>query len=187
MRNLWLSLITALLFFATSAVAQNSSSDQQGTQGTTSTSPSTSSPSGAQNQTPQGSNSPSDMNSGQTGQNPGYGNPGMNQGAGAQGTTKGEKKLKGCVQSQNGQYALQTRSGKTIPLTGQDVSAHAGHEVALHGTWAGSDMSGMSGGSGNMSNGSGHSFNVTSVDMISDSCTGAKHKGSPTGSSMQQQ
>lgn len=181
MRNLWLSLITALLFFATSAVAQTSSSNQQGTQGTTSASPATS---GAQGQSPQGSNSPSDMNSGQTGQNPGY-SSGANQGT--QGTTKGERKLKGCVQSQNGQYALQTKSGKVIPLTGQDVSAHTGHEVALHGTWAGSDMSGMSGGSGNMSNGSAHSFNVTSVDMISDSCTGGKQKGSSSGSSMQQQ
>jgi Protein of unknown function (DUF5818) len=187
MRNLCVSLITAALFFVTAAFAQSTpaSSDQQGTQGTASASPATSSPSG-QGQSSQGNNSPSDMNSGQTGQNPGYGNPAMNQGTGNQGTTKGDKKLKGCVQSQDGQYMLQTRSGKTIPLTGQDVSAHAGHEVALHGTWAGTDMSNMSGSSGNMSNGTAHTFNVTSVDMISDSCTGGKHKGA-SGSSMQQQ
>src|SRR5260370_39064107 len=47
---------------------------------------------------------------------------------------KGEK-LKGCVQSQGGQFVLETKKGKAIALSGQDVSAHVGHEVSLKGTW----------------------------------------------------
>jgi Protein of unknown function (DUF5818) len=191
MRHLWLSIITALVFFVSVAVAQTtpSASDQQGTQGTTSASPSASSPSGAQNQSPEGTNSPSDMNSGRaTGQNPGYGNPGMNQGTSEHKGAKGEKKLKGCVQSQGGQYMLETKSGKTIPLTGQDLSAHVGHEVAVHGAWSGSnEMSGASGTSGSMGNGGGHAFDVTSVDMISDTCGGGKHNKGGSGSMQQQQ
>jgi hypothetical protein len=57
---------------------------------------------------------------------------------------KGEKKLKGCVQSQAGQYVLETKKGKAIALAGQDVSAHVGHEVAVKGTWESGNASGMS-------------------------------------------
>jgi len=92
--------------------------------------------------------------------------------------TKSEKKIKGCVQSQGGQYVLETKKGKAVALTGQDVSAHVGHEVAVKGTWE-------SGGAGNSSStsasGSEKTFNVASVDMISDSC-GGKNK-SNTGNS----
>jgi hypothetical protein len=98
-----------------------------------------------------------------------------NQNASAKG---GEKKLKGCVQSQGGQYVLETKHGKSVALTGQDVSAHVGHEVAVKGMWesgasAGAGVSSSSGGA----SGGEKTFNVTSVDMISDSC-GGKHKGS---------
>jgi hypothetical protein len=184
MRNVWLSLITVLAFFVTAAVTQaQSSSDQQGTQGTTSSSPAASSPSGAQNQSPEGTNSPSDMNSGRsTGQNSGYGNSGMSQGTSENQGSKGEKKLKGCVQSQGSQYMLQTKSGKTVELTGQDVSAHVGQEDALHGMWSGNAMSGASAGTDNMGGSNAHAFNVTSVDMISDSCTAGKHNKTSSGS-----
>jgi len=87
------------------------------------------------------------------------------------------KTLKGCVESQGGQYMLETKKG-SIPLTGQDVSAHVGHEVKVKGAWekAGSAASTESN-SGAMS---GKSFNVASVDMVSANCK-VKGKGSSSG------
>jgi len=99
----------------------------------------------------------------------------------AEKSEKGEKKLKGCIQSQGGQYVLETKKGKAVALTGQDVSAHVGHEVSVKGSWE----SGGGAGGGSMSStsssgsasGSEKTFHVASVDMISDSC-GGKSKGS---------
>jgi hypothetical protein len=177
MRNMCFSILMALVFLGATVVAQTT-------------------PSGARGQSPEGTNSPSDMNSppaagqdqgyptssggaqGTAAQNPGYGNPGANQG-----TKEGEKKMKGCLKEQGGQYMLETRSGRDIPVTGEGLSAHVGHEVAVHGSWAnGGDMSGMSGGS-KASTGNEKAFNVTSIDHLSDTC-GGKH--SKTGASTTQ-
>ena len=89
---------------------------------------------------------------------------------------KGEKKLKGCVQSQGGQYVLETKKGKAVALTGQDVSAHVGHEVSVKGAWesGGGSMSATS--SSGSASGSEKTFNVASVDMISDTCGKGKSK-----------
>ena len=106
--------------------------------------------------------------------------PSMGQGSSAsqggmsQGTeTKGEKKLRGCIRSEGGQYVLEEKNGKSIALTGQDVSAHVGHEVALHGSWASGNAS-ASATSTNASAKAGREFNVNSVDMISESCSAGK-------------
>ncbi|GAC1431686.1 MAG: hypothetical protein NVS1B11_01180 [Terriglobales bacterium] len=92
---------------------------------------------------------------------------------------KGEKKLKGCIQSSGGEYMLEEKKGKMVNLSSsQDLSAHVGHMVAVHGTWAGSgssDMSSTSSSSGSTA-GSAHTFNVSSLDMISDTCNGSKGK-----------
>lgn len=94
---------------------------------------------------------------------------------------KGEKKLKGCVQSQGGQYVLESKKGKEFPLAGQDVSAHVGHEVEVKGTWeSGSSASATSSGAGASA---GKTFNVTDVKMISDTCGGKSGKNK-SGSSM---
>jgi hypothetical protein len=108
---------------------------------------------------------------------------GTSSNAGMQGTSKSEKKLKGCIQSQGGSYMLQEKSGKNVALTGADVSAHVGHEVAVHGSWeggAGSSSAASSGGMGS-SDKAGKQFNVTSVDMISESCGGSKKGNSGAG------
>jgi len=94
------------------------------------------------------------------------------QNTGNQNQKTGEHKLKGCVQSEGGQYALETKKGKTVTLTGQDVSAHVGHEVSVKGTWE----SGMSATSSNNTGSAGKTFNVTEVRMISETCKG--HSGS---------
>jgi hypothetical protein len=93
-------------------------------------------------------------------------------------TTKSERKMKGCVQSQGGQYVLETKKGKDVALTGQDVSAHVGHEVAVKGAWEkGGSMSPTSSGTASSNE---KTFNVSSVDMISDTC-GGKSKGKSSG------
>ncbi len=91
-----------------------------------------------------------------------------------------EKQLRGCVQSQGGQYVLESKKGKSVALTGQDVAAHVGHEVSLKGTWeSGSTGTGVSTASGSASE---KTFNVTSVEMISETC-GGKSSTTPNSSS----
>ena len=159
MKKLFLSVCLAFAFFVASAVAQMAPGG--GSQGTQNSSPSMQQPNQQPGMAQPDSNSPS----AQTDQ--GTANPNHN---------TGEHKLKGCVQSQGGQYVLETKKGKTVALTGQDVSAHAGHEVALKGTWD----SGMSSASSGNAGASGRTFNVSSVDMISDTCSGkgSHHSGS---------
>jgi hypothetical protein len=156
MNKMLLSIFTALVFFVAVAVAQSTpQSDTSGAQGTQSSSPAAS----------QGSTGSSGS---------------MSQGSmGAENKTeaKGEKKLKGCIKSEGGQSVLEEKSGKTVNLTGSDVSAHNGHEVTVHGTWEGGASATASSSSGAATAKPGKTFNVTSVDMISDSCTGGKTKG----------
>ncbi|HZR57563.1 MAG TPA: hypothetical protein VFA74_11865 [Terriglobales bacterium] len=163
MKKISLSLITALFFFVAAAVAQSSPSGASNSQGTTGSSPAMNGQTGSQ-----GSTSPGMDQSGTQ--------SGMSDHQSSNSDMKGEKKLKGCVESQGGQYMLATKKGKTVALSGQDVSAHVGHEVAVHGSWGPSSMSSTSAGtSSSASAESGQTFNVTSVDMISDSC-GGKNK-----------
>jgi hypothetical protein len=107
------------------------------------------------------------------------GSTGMNGNA----TDTSEKKIKGCVAQQNGQYVLQTKHGKSVPLSGQDVSAHVGHTVALHGMWASSSAGTQTSTS---PAGSAGSFEVTKVDMISDSCTMSSNSTGSTSPTPQQ-
>jgi hypothetical protein len=144
-----------LLGLAAFAQSPTPSDPQSGSQGTVpSTSPSTS-----PSQTP-------DMNSGSQSQT------GMQNGQSTQGrqsnTSKGEKKIKGCVQSQGGSYVLMDKHGKQIPISGSDLAAHVGHTVTVHGTYGyGGGSSAMSTSSGSDS---GQTFNVTKVDVNSDTC-----------------
>jgi len=164
MKNPLLCTFAAFVLFVSVAVAQTPSS-----QGTQRSSPTMSQPGGS-GQSGYPSQQPGTM--GQTDQNA----PGQNQPQ-----QKSEKKIKGCVQSQGGQYVLETKKGKAVALTGQDVSAHVGHEVAVKGTWetggAGSSSSAAAGGSEKL-------FNVANVEMISDSCSkGKSSSNSGTGNS----
>lgn len=210
MKKASLSVITAFVFFAAAALAQTSSTpDATGSQGTQSASPSQTSPSyspstpstSTQDPSAQGSSSQgTGMGSSSTSQeSTGANSQGAGNTSGSMGGMKndngmknesgmkGEKKLKGCIQSSGGQYMLEEKKGKMVSLSSsQDLSAHVGHMVAVHGTWAGSgssDMSSTSSSSGSAA-GSAHTFNVSSIDMISDSCNGSKgkHEGGNMGS-----
>lgn len=161
MRKLSLCMFVALALLVTAAVAQSSGRGTQGQSGM----------SQPGQQRPGYGQQPGvapDTAQGQTDQN----NPSQNK------MDKGEKKLKGCVQSQGGQYVLETKKGKSVALTGQDVSAHVGHEVSVKGTWESGGGTG-SAASTSSAGGSEKTFNVASVDMISESCSG---KGKSSGS-----
>jgi|SRR5579872_446635 len=156
MKKLSLSVCLVFAFFVASAVAQMAPGGARGTQ---SSSPSMQQPG---QQQPGGMNQP-DNNTAAADQNPAN-----------QNHNNGEHKLKGCVQSQGGQYTLETKKGKTVALTGQDVSAHVGHEVSLKGTWE----NGMSATSSGNTGASSKTFNVTEVKMISDTCNIKGNSGS---------
>ena len=159
MKKLSLSVCLACAFFVASAVAQTAPGGGQGTQNS---SPSMSQP--GQQQQPGGMNQPDATTPGaQTEQN-----------TANQNQNNGEHKLKGCVQSQGGQYMLETKKGKTVALAGQDMSAHVGHEVSVKGTWE----NGMSATSSGNTGASSKTFNVTEVKMVSDTCGGKSHSGS---------
>jgi hypothetical protein len=157
MKKLTLSIILGFAVYMAAAVAQTNPSGSQ--QGTPQSGPGMSQQHGSPSQ-------------------PGTANTGtMAQDQSASQTEKGEKKIKGCVQSQGGQYVLENKHGKAIALAGQDVSAHVGHEVAVKGTWQNAGSAGMSqSSSGNA--GAERTFNVTDVQMISESCGGKASKGS---------
>jgi len=160
MKKLLLSMCLACAFFVASAAAQMAPGGSQGTQNS---SPSMQQPG---QQQPGGMNQPDNSSSAQTDQSRANQNH----------NSMSEKKIKGCVQSQGGQYTLETKKGKTVALTGQDVSAHVGHEVEVKGTWD----KGMSATSSGSTGASSKTLNVTEVRMISDTCSGKgmSHSGS---------
>jgi hypothetical protein len=185
MKKLSLSIVTALVFFVATAMAQTTpATDPQGT------TPPAASPS-TQTSTPEA-------------QTPAA-QPATAPAAGTQSAspadTKGDKKLKGCIESENGKFVLEAKHGKEITLTGQDVSGHVGHQVVLHGTFqnsmaasasgetagtaasAGSTSTSSTAGSTDVKSKAGQEFNVTSIDMVSATCkdkdmdkSGEKHE-----------
>jgi hypothetical protein len=162
MKQVFVSLSTAFLFFAAVAIAQTAPSGGQA-QGTTNSSPAMNGQPGSPNSGMEQSGSQPDM-SGSS--NPSGKSPGM----------KAEKKMKGCVASQGGQYVLETKKGKAVPLSGEDISAHVGHEVVVHGTWSEGSSSSMSSTSAGSGADSGKTLRVTSIDMISSTCGGKEQK-----------
>jgi hypothetical protein len=162
--KLSLSICLAFAFFVASAVAQTAPAGSQGTQN--------SSPS-MQQQQQQGQYPSQGTNQSETSAQQ------SDQSTGNHSHMKGEHTIKGCVQSEGGQYMLQTKKGKDIALSGQDVSAHVGHEVAVKGSWeSGSSMSSASSSNAGTSGAASQkTFNVTSVQMISDTCKMKGEKG----------
>jgi hypothetical protein len=95
--------------------------------------------------------------------------------------TKGEKKLKGCIQSEGGKYILQDKHGKDVALSGsQDFASHVGHTVTVRGTFSsGSDASSAAAATSSnsgMSPSGGQQFVVSKLDLVSESCSAEKGK-----------
>jgi hypothetical protein len=109
---------------------------------------------------------------------------------------KSGKKLKGCIRSESGKYVLETTHDKMVSLAGsEDFGPHVGHTVTVHGRFvqgqkstgpmsehsgmSNGDMSGTSGSKspsgtssgGDQSDASSPRFQVTKMEMVSDSCT----------------
>jgi len=166
MKKLALSLIVAFAFSMAVAVAQTGTDPSQGNPGA---SPSTSQPDAPGQQQP--SQTPSDPAASPASQ-------ASNADTGS--ANKADKTLRGCVQSQGGQYVLEGKKGKTVALTGQDVSAHVGHEVSVKGAWESSAAAGTSPASSGSAE---KTFNVTSVEMISDTCSSKSSKRTSPGNS----
>ena len=183
MKKLSLSIVTALVFFVATAMAQTTpATDPQGS------TPTTASPS-APTPTPE-AQAPAAQPGASTSAAPAAGTQ-----SASTAEPKGEKKLKGCIESENGKFVLESKHGKEITLTGQDVSAHVGHQVVVHGAFqnsmaasASGENAGTAASAGSTSTSStdtktkaGQEFNVTSVDMVSSSCkdkdkAGEKHE-----------
>jgi len=169
MKKSILSIAASFVFLAAVSFAQTTPADSsQGTQGAA---PST------QQDPSMGQGSSSGQSGSSMGQSSGSGmGQGSSTGQGSE--MKGEKKMKGCIKSEGGQYMLEDKHGKSTSLSGQDLSAHVGHEVTVHGSWGSGSSSDSSAASSGGSMGSGKTFNVTKVDMISETCTMGKSKSS---------
>jgi len=134
MKNILLTLAVVLVFGLMS-IAQDTTpgSPQSGAQGTSPTtgtsSTSSATGSGQYGGTSSGTqSSPSSPSA--------SGSMGQSSSSSAESSTKGEKKLKGCIESQGGQYMLREKNGNQVQLTGSaDLASHVGHQVTVHGTY----------------------------------------------------
>lgn len=157
MKKFMLSILVTFALCAATAFAQ------AGAQGTQRSSPNMGSP----NQQPPGATQPG-MGQDQT-------SPNAQTDQNTANHENTEKSLKGCVESEGGQYVLATKKGHSVPLAGQDVSAHVGHEVKVKGTWEKGTSATSTESTSTAA--SGKTFNVSSVDMVSETCK-MKSKGS---------
>ena len=189
MKKLSLSIVTALVFFVATAMAQTTpATDPQGS------TPPTASPS---NQTPTPeTQAPAAQPGASTSATPAAGTQ-----TAATADTKGEKKLKGCIESEDGKYVLEAKHGKEVILTGQDVSGHVGHVVVVRGNFkddmaasasgetagtaaaassTSTSASGTTTGSADKKSKDKKEFNVSSIEMVSSTCKdrdkGEKHE-----------
>ncbi|HET7442184.1 MAG TPA: DUF5818 domain-containing protein [Terriglobales bacterium] len=179
-------LIAMFLAFAVVAFAQTDTQGSSSSSQSSSPSATQSSPSSSQGSTSTGSSSTMGSQGSSSSQGSTAGQGGYSQGstAGSQGsmsqgsTTKGAKehKVKGCIRSEGGKYVLEDAHGKTFALNStEDLSAHVGHEVVVHGT------EGVAAGSSASSTGASASaekeITVSKLDMVSDTCKmgGGKH------------
>ena len=100
----------------------------------------------------------------------------------ATGSSSSQTSIEGCLSGSTGNYTLADNSGTTYQLQGDDskLSKHVGHEIQVKGS-EGSASSSPAGASpsssaSSSSSSAGKSFNVTSVKMISATCSSGKSK-----------
>jgi hypothetical protein len=100
---------------------------------------------------------------------------------------KGEQKLTGCIRSDNGKFALETKLHKKVWLSGaEDFAPHAGHSVILYGTY----LNGSAPAKGvrteqkqkrsqeSPPDRQENNFQVSKIEMLSDTCAINKAKTS---------
>jgi hypothetical protein len=98
---------------------------------------------------------------------------------------KGERKIAGCIRSENGKYVLESKPHKKVWLSGpEDFSPHAGHTVTLYGTYLNGSVPANGGradqkkSSEPSANRQESNFQVAKVEMVSDTCAARKMKPS---------
>lgn len=91
---------------------------------------------------------------------------------------KGEKKITGCIRSDNGKYVLESKLHKKVWLSGpEDFAPHAGHTVTLYGAYLNGSVTANGGqtrqkqSSRGSANHQESNFQVSKVEMVSDTCT----------------
>ena len=96
------------------------------------------------------------------------------QGSMANSENKGEKKIKGCIRSENGKYVLESKHHKMIALTGsEDFAPHVGHTVTVHGNFLNGSNSASS---GSMSGNTGTATGTSSTGTAPTSSAGASSR-----------
>lgn len=98
---------------------------------------------------------------------------------------KGEGKITGCIRSENGKYVLESKLHKKVWLSGpEDFAPHAGHTVTLYGPYLNGSVPANGGradqkkSSDPSANRQESNFQVTKVEMVSDTCAVKKMKAS---------
>ncbi len=165
-------LFALVLAFALVATAQTSSPNDQSSPGSQGSTASQGSTTGQQ-----GSTAPQQPSSA-----PGTQGTTMGAETKTKGEAKGEHKVKGCIRSEGGKYSLEDAKGHTYTLnTSEDLSAHVGHEVVIHGAVSGGGASEMSKTETSAGAAGGNKeIAVTKVEMVSETCKlgGKKSKSS---------
>jgi hypothetical protein len=95
---------------------------------------------------------------------------------------KGEKKLTGCIRSENGKYFLENKTRKKTWLSGPvDFTTHVGHTVVLHGSFLeespATSAAPANSGDASTARRQQNNFQVTDMEMVSDTCTLKNTKG----------
>jgi len=106
----------------------------------------------------------------------------MGQQTGQTGEQAQSQTIQGCLSGSSGNFTLTSDSGQTYQLVGttDELNNHVGHEIQVTGTITpASTTSGQTNPSGQTA---ANTFNVSSVKMISDTCTGGTGATPPASS-----
>jgi hypothetical protein len=98
---------------------------------------------------------------------------------------KSERKITGCIRSENGKYVVESSLQKKVWLSGpEDLAPQVGHTVVLYGSYLNAGAPANRGKAGqkrpleSSANRQESNFQVSKVEMVSDTCTINKVKTS---------
>ena len=99
--------------------------------------------------------------------------------------SKGERKITGCIRSENGKYVVENKLNRKVWLSGpEDFAPHAGHTAILYGTYLNGFVPANGGRADQKkslepsANRQESNFQVTKGQMVSDTCAIKKMKTS---------
>lgn len=91
-------------------------------------------------------------------------------------STGKETKVEGCLNGSGGNYTLTDSAGKTWQLSGDTskLAEHVGHKIEVKGTTSPASSTSGTAGAAGASTGSNDTLNLTSMKMVSPTCTASK-------------